>query len=168
MEEVEKMKKIIKNTLKFIIFITFTSLPFLTVTQLIGMDIFLDSFENSEYYLCLQNDGFFASKINNKDHIIIQKSSHPDFNIKNGDSIVFWNNDGDIICNKLERINNVGSLKRYKSIENKDSEQLPIYENQIIGRVINTIDNNIWFSISLKIWEISIQNLNFNSILTNN
>lgn len=157
----------IKNSLKLIIFITFTSFPFLTVTQLIGMDTFLDSFENSEDYLCLQNDGFFASKINKKDHIIIQKSSHPDFKIKNGDSIIFWNNDGDIICNKLERIDNVGSLKRYDSINNKDEKQLPIYENQIIGRVINTVDNNIWFSISLKIWDISIQNLNFNSFLTN-
>jgi hypothetical protein len=167
MEEVEMMKKIIKNSLKFIIFITFTILPFLTVTQLIGMETFLDSFENSEYYLCLQNDGFFASKINNENHIIIIKSSHPNFRIKNGDSIIYWNNDGDILCNKLERLDDVGSLKRYKSINYKDEEQLPIYENQIIGRVINTVDNNIWFSISLKIWDISIQNLNFNSFLTN-
>lgn len=161
------MKNIIKNFLKLIIFITFTSFPFLTVTQLIGVDTFLDSFENSKDYLCLQNDGFFASKINKQNHIIIQKSSHPDFNIKNGDSIIFWNNDGEIICNKLERIESVGSLKRYKSIGNKDKEQLPVYENQIIGKVINTVENNIWFSISLKIWDISIQNLNFNSFLTN-
>jgi len=161
------MKKIIKNSIKFLFFISLASLPFLTVTQLIGLDTFIDSFENSEYYLCLEDDGFFASKINKEEFVLIQRSSHPGFKIENEDSIIYWNNEGEILCNHLKRINNVGSLKRYENIENENAEQIPIYENQIIGKVINKIDNNLWFSLSLKIWDISIQNLNFNSFLTN-
>ena len=168
MEEVAKMKKVVKNAFKFAVFISLASLPFITVTQLIGIDTFLDSFENSDYYLCLQNDGFVASSIKQDEYIIILRSSHPDFSIKDGDSIIYWDNEGEILCKKLIRINSVGSLKRYNTIENLDEEQIPIYENQIIGKVINSVDNNIWFSISLKLWDISIQNLNFNSFLTNN
>jgi hypothetical protein len=167
MEEVEKMKKVVKNAIKFVVFISVASLPFITVTQLIGIDTFIDSFENSDYYLCFENDGFLASSVKQEEYIIIQRSSHPDFKINDGDSIIFWDNNGEIVCNKIIRISNVGSLKRYNTIDNTNEEQMPIYENQIIGKVINSVENNVWFSISLKIWDLSIQKLNFNSLLTN-
>jgi hypothetical protein len=167
MEEVEKMKKIIKKTIKIFVFISIASLPFITVTQLMGLDTFLDSFENSDHYVCLQNKGFFASKIDKEEYIIIQKSSHPEFKFQDDESIIYWDNDGEILCNKLKRIENVGSLKRYNINDNENEEQIPIYENQIVGKIINTIDNNIWYSISITIWDISVQNLNFNSFITN-
>ncbi len=168
MEEVEKMKKIYKNTIKLCVFLIFASLPFLTVTQLIGMDSFLDSFENSDYYIFLENDGLIASKISDEQYIIILKSSHPDFKIEDGDTTVYWINEGEIVCNKIEKIDSIGSLKRYQKVDMDDSLNMPIYENQIIGKVINTIDNNIWNSISLKIWEISIQKFNLNSLISSN
>lgn len=43
----------------------------------------------------------------------------------------------------------------------------PIYENQIIGKVIGNVDNNLWNTISMKIWDISIHNLNVKALFTN-
>jgi len=161
------MKRIIKNSIKLFVFISIASLPFISVTQLIGMNNFLDSFENSEYYLFLENEGLFASKTTDEEYIIILKSSHPDFKIEEDDSIIYWRNDGEIVCNKIKMTDTFGALKKYQPIDNNDITDKSIYENQIIGKVINIIDNNIWNSISLKIWEISIQKLNFNSFFNN-
>jgi len=58
-------------------------MPFISIINLISIDIFLDSFENSQYYLCLQNNNNFPDlKEKNSAYVILQKSSHPYFDIK--------------------------------------------------------------------------------------
>jgi len=166
-EEVKNIKKIVKNTIKLCVFLSVAILPFITVTQLIGFDNFIDSFENHEYYIFLQNDEILASKTGNENYIIIIKSSHPNFKIKDNDIILYWGNDGEIASNKIKKIDTYGSIKKYRIIDNENIDTKTIFENQIIGKIINNIDNNIWNSISLKIWDISIQKLNLNSFITN-
>ena len=157
--------KITKNTIKIFIFIALASLPFITVTQTIGMDIFLDSFENPKYYVCLQDkDNSFGLNSKGGEYLIIQKSTHPDFNIDKSDSIIYFKNDGDIVCNKVYFISNIEAIKSYHTID----ENEPIFEGQIIGKIVKIIDGNLWNSISLKIWETSINNLNLRALLTNN
>lgn len=161
-------KRIIKNAIKICIFISIASLPFLTITQIIGMETFLDSFENPEHYVCLQDkDNLFGSNTKNGEYIIIQKSTHPEFNVKKSDSIIYCKIDGDIACNKVYQINNIGAIKRYHTTEENDITSQPIYQSQIIGKIINVVDNNIWNSISIKIWETSIYNLNLRALLAN-
>ena len=165
MEEVEITKKITKNMIKFCVFISLTSLPFISITQMVGIDIFLDSFENPEQYICLQDkDNLFGLNTKNGEHIIIQKSSHPDFNIREEDLIIYCKIDGDLVCDKIYSINNVGALKRYYTIDENDITSQPIYEVQILGKIINIVDNNIWNSISIMVWETSIHNLNVRAL----
>lgn len=163
------IKKKIKNTIKFFVFISLAYLPFITVTQIIGMDTFLDSFENPKYYICLQDkDNAFGLNTKNEEYLIIQKTSHPKFTVKKSDSIIYCKNNGEITYNKVFNINNIGAIKKYYAIEENDIISQPIYESQIIGKVITVIENNIWNSISIKIWELSIHNLNLRVLLANN
>jgi hypothetical protein len=164
-----KTKKKIKNLIKFCIFISLVSLPFITITQILGMEAFLDSFENPSHYICLQDkDNTFGLNTKNEEYLIIQKSSHPEFNIKKSDSIIYCKNNGDIACNKIYNINNIGAIKIYYTTQENDGISQPIYENQIIGKIITTIDSNIWNFISIKIWEVSINNLNSRVLLARN
>jgi hypothetical protein len=163
------MKKKIKNVIKFFIFISLVSLPFITITQILGMETFLDSFENPTYYICLQDkDNTFGLNTKNEEYLIIQKSSHPEFNIKKSDSIIYCKINGDIACNKIYNINNIGATKRYYTTGENDIASQPIYDSQIIGKVITVIDNNIWNFISIKIWDVSIHNINLKALLARN
>ena len=169
MKRWNETNKIIKNAIKLCVFISLANLPFITVTQLIGLDTFLDSFENPEYYICLQDKGnTLGVNTKNGEHIIIQKSSHPEFNVRKSDSILYCNNNGDISCNKVCQINNMGAIKRYYTTEENNIEDQPIYEGQIVGKIINVVDDNIWNSISIRIWDASIQNLNLRALLADN
>ena len=79
----ENLKKNLKKIIKLSIFFIIISLPFLTMTHILGMNTFLDSFENPDSYICLQNDGnWLSTKTNNEEYIIIQTTTHPDFTIK--------------------------------------------------------------------------------------
>ena len=162
------MKKIITNLIKICSFISLASLPFISITQILGIEAFLDSFENPSYYICLQDkDNTIGLNTKNEDYIIIQKSSHPEFNIKKSDTIIYCKNNGTITCNKIYNINNIGAIKIYYITGENDVINKPIYENQIIGKIITIVDNNIWNFFSIKIWDLSIHNLNLRTLLTN-
>ena len=158
----EKLKKIIKLS----IFLIIASLPFLTITQIIGMETFLDSFEHPESYICLEDNGkWLGTKTKEGGYIIIQRSSHPDFTIKDSDTVIYCKNNGEIACNQIkEKEYYMNSIKRYRAIDNNEPNEEIIYENQIIGKVIKTIDDNLWNTLSIKLWEISIYNLNIKAI----
>ena len=159
------INNITKNVIKISVFITFASLPFISVTHTIGMDIFLDSFENSEHYLYLQDeDNSLGLNTKGGEYLIIQKSAHPDFSVEKSDSIIYFKNDGDITCNKVNDISDIEAIKSYHTMD----ENEPIFDGQIVGKVVKVVDGNLWNSISLKIWETSINNLNLRALLTNN
>jgi len=159
-------KKEIKKIIQIIIFISLANLPFLTTVQIIGMDTFLDSFENPDQYICIQNNqNTILPNIPDGKYIIIQKSTHPGFSLKKDDEIIYIN-EGKIACNKILDTTIIGATKRYYiNGENNEISTQPIYESQIIGRVVNIIDDNLWTGISMKIWETSIQQLNINGLL---
>lgn len=163
------MKTIIKKTIPIIIFIIFSCLPFIYITDIIGLELYLDTFENSNYYIFIQDKENTLLTNTNGDYIIIQRSSHPDFEIKESDIIFYSNFNGDILYTKINNVNNIAATKRYY-IENQNEEQGNdfIFENQILGKIIKIIDNSIWNSISVKIWETSIHNLNIRALFINN
>ena len=155
------MRKITKNIIKLLIFVFIATLPFISITQIIGIDTFLDSFENPEHYVCLQDkNNSLNLDIQKGGYVIVQKSSHPTFYAKASDYIIYNKINGEIACNKINSINTIGALKIYYVSEQNDPSTQPIYDLQIIGKVVNIIDNNIWNSISISLWEISINNLN--------
>lgn len=168
MEEVLKLKQIVKNAIKFFIIVSIASLPFISVTNIIGLNAFLDSFENPKYYLCIQNNDNFLDSNTDGQYIIVQKSSHPEFSVENNDYILYYSNDGEITCNKVYEISAVHTSKFYKVTEDGYSYGESIYENQVLGKIVKIVDNNIWNSISLKIWETSIHSINLRTFLENN
>jgi len=162
------MKKNIKKILKPIIFLTFAILPFISATQTMSMETFLDSFENPDFYICVEsNNNLIQSAANDGDYIIIQKSSHPEFNLENNDNIIYIKNQGGLASELIHHTNSIGGIKRYYTTdENNELNEKPIYEGQIVGKIVKIVDNNLWNSISIKIWDISIHQLNINALLT--
>ena len=136
------------------------------MTQILGMNTFLDSFEHPESYICLENDDdWFGTKTDDKEYIIIQTATHPDFTIKDSDSIIYYKNTGDIKINKLKQISHqFSSIKRYQAIDTYEPDEEPIYEGQIIGKVVKTVDDNLWNTLAIKLWEVSISNLNIKAL----
>jgi len=162
------MNKNIKKILKPIIFLTFAILPFISATQTMSMETFLDSFENPDFYICVEsNNNLIQSAANDGDYIIIQKSSHPEFNLENNDNIIYIKNQGGLASELIHHTNSIGGIKRYYTTdENNELNEKPIYEGQIVGKIVKIVDNNLWNSISIKIWDISIHQLNINALLT--
>jgi len=156
------MKENLKKIIKLSIFLIVASLPFLTMTQIIGMETFLDSFEHPESYICLENNGkMFGTKTESGEYILLQRASHPDFKIKESDTVIYCNYNGEIACSQIkEKEYYMSSIKRYSPINSNKQEGEIIFENQIIGKVVKTIDENLWTALSIKLWEISIYNLN--------
>lgn len=156
------MKETLKKIIKVSIFFIIVGLPFLTITQIIGMNTFLDSFENPESYVCFKDNGdWLGTKTKESEYIIIQKSSHPDLLIEESDTILYYTSKGNIFCSEISCIKNRGSITSYYAKNNNE----PIYKSQIIGKIISVVDDNIWNTISIKIWETSIYNLNIRALV---
>jgi len=156
-----------KKITKLLFFVMLSIIPFLSVTNLLGMETFLDSFENPDSYMFLKNsNGYLASNIKGSSFIIIKRSNHPEFDVKEWDTVLYSSSSGDISCNTIEHIYSIGPLKRYKLKGNDIKEYSEtIYEEQIIGKVVKTLDNNIWNTFSLELWSITIDNLNICSLI---
>jgi hypothetical protein len=159
------LKKQLKNIIKILIILSILFLPFIYITELIGIDIFLDSFENPKHYMCIQSDGLiFGSKSDDNDLIILQKTSHPDFFVNKNDFLLYFTDEGFIEISRIVDIKYIGSREKYYKEPEEKMFNFPIFKEQIIGKVINIFDDNILNSISLKIWEASINNLNIRAL----
>ena len=160
------MKIFTRKTVTLVIFTLVSCLPFIYITDIIGFELFLDSFENSDNYICIQDKQNNLESNTFGDYLIIQKAPHPDFKIEKCDLIIYCDNEGDITFSKVNNINSISAIKRYY-IEEETNElgKNVIFENQILGKIIEIVDENIINSISVKIWETSIHNLNLRSLL---
>jgi len=168
-KEVKKMKLTVKNAFNLCVFIFLVNLPFITVTQLISTDAFLDSFENPDFYLYIQSGGYsMEPDIKEEYYILLQKSSHPDFSIRDRDVIIYCKDNGEIVCNKVCNINCISPVKRYHVVDDNDNlTDKNIYGSQIIGKIVSVVNTNLWDVISMKIWDMTIHNLNVRTLFTN-
>jgi flagellar hook assembly protein FlgD len=160
-------KEKIKEITKFLAILSIILFPFLSITNLVGMDTFIDSFENPDSYVYIKNmNGFFVSNVEKASYVIIQKTGHPDFNIRESDTVIYSSITGEIVCNKIEHINNIGPINRYKikaSYFEENSET--IFEDQIIGKVVKVVNDDMWNTLLIKAWGATIYNLNINTLL---
>ena len=166
--KVDKGKKVkLKGIIKLIVFIAVANLPFLTITSLVGIDTFIDSFENPEnYYFIQENGNSMNYNIKDGNYVVIQKTLDPDEEIHEGDIVIYSSYKGGLDCKKVYQIYSIGPIKKYHAVDNNNKlTDEPIYENQIIGKVVNVIDGNIWNMIAMKIWDISINEYNINTFL---
>ena len=159
------MREDIKKIMEFCVFLSITSLPFIMATNVLGIDTFLDSFENPDSYLYLKESNSISGITTDQEkYIVIQKTNHPCFEIQEKDTILYFNYDGGLTCNKITEINGVGTFTRYYT-DNQDDEEKLVFDNQIVGKVINVLDENILTDISLEIWDMSISNLNIEAVM---
>ena len=159
------MKKKTIAIVKYSILLMIFTFPFISITQVLSLDTFLDSFENPEHYLVLEKPGYIhGSTLEKNNYIIIQKSTHPNFDILKNDYIIYFSNDDYLNCNQVNSFENIGNKKFYCIYEETNKNK--IYEKQVIGKIINSIDNNIWNYATIKLWEVSKNNLNLNALIS--
>ena len=84
--------------------------------------------------------------------------------VNENDYVIYFTEDGFVEYNKIDYVKLVGSREIYYIKNNQKYQYLPIFKGQIIGKAIKTIDDNILNSISVKIWEASINNLNIRAL----
>jgi hypothetical protein len=158
-------KKIIRDIINICIFIALINLPFITMAQIIGIDTFTDSFEKPEFYQYFKSSKIDLGTIT-QGYLVIKKPSHPDFSIFTGDKIFYYNDEGRLLCRSIHNIKTSSSIKKYYIVNlDGDIDDEPIYNHQIIGKVVGFVDNNAWNKISLKLWDASINNLNAVALL---
>lgn len=132
------------------------------------MDVFLDSFQSPEKYVYFQADEQYIEGIkSDDDYYVLQKTSHPEFTLTEGDTILYSTGNNVFICNKIYSISCIGAFKKYhvKSVDNNLIDY-PVYDYQIIGKVVSIVDNNIWNALSMNLWDVSIHNLNIHALFT--
>lgn len=164
-----KMKETIKKILKMCIFISLVNLPFITSAQILSVDTFFDSFEKPEFYICFENkNNQIQSATQQGDYIIIQKATHPDFTVNKNDNIIYARVGGELVCSRVHHTIQIGSIKKYYTVdENNQISKNPVYDVQIAGKIVKTVNGNIWNSISIKVWDLSIHELNINALMSN-
>ena len=153
-------KKTIKDISKLVLFIILVNLPFLTMTQLLGMNTFIDSFNNHNYYQYYKTNTIGIDTPTDS-YIIIQKATHPTFSILSGDTIFYIKDEGGLACKTINHITQQKNLEKTYLIKfTDDTTQKTIYGDQIIGKIVSTSEDTIWTSVSLQLWDMSINNLN--------
>jgi len=160
------MKEKAKHILNICVFISLTNLPFISSTQLLGMDAFLDSFESPEDYVYFQADEQITGGLtDDDDYFVLQRTSHPEFALNEGDAILYCTGNAVVVCNRIYSISCIGALKKYHVTNvNNGLIDYPVYDYQIIGKVVSIVDNNLWNVISIKLWDVSIHNLNVHAL----
>ena len=159
--------KTIKTIVKISLFLIIANLPFLTMTQLLGIDTFLDSFQHPESYQYLKSDTINLPG-EKGEYLVLEKPTHVNYALSKGDNILYYAEDGALQCRNIMQTHlNQGIKTYYTTTIQEDDLDGPIYDYQIIGKVTGVIEDNIWNSLSLQVWDLSIDNLNAAALLSN-
>jgi len=151
-------RNILQAIFKLCGFFLIANLPFLTISQFLGIDTFIDSFEHPNSFYYIKND-----KINCLDpkggYVILEKPTYQGFSIEEGD-IILYHTTTDILQQKIVyQIKAEAGVKTYYT-SNTDYLDAPINEHQIIGKIRGRFEDNIWNTFCIQIWDLSIDNLN--------
>ena len=156
-----------KKLIKICVIILFANLPFLTVNYLIGGDVFYDSFDHPESYIYVKSNNLDVNT-NHEGYLIIQKTSHQDFSLSKGDIILYLKEGGSLVCQRVYCTAKKTGIDRYYTLDSQDNiNENPVYDYQVIGKIVRIVDDNVWNGFSLKIWDMSINNLNAAALFTN-
>jgi hypothetical protein len=152
-------KKLLQLLLKICGFILLANLPFLTITHLIGTDTFIESFKNPHHFYYIKNEN-----IPNIDptirYIILEKPHNQASDIKAGDSILCQTVKNTLQQRTVSQIRTEQGTTTFYTISSTETTNTPIHASQIAGKIIGTSENNIWYLLSLQIWDVAITKLN--------
>jgi hypothetical protein len=153
-------KKQLQKVIHLCVFLSIANLPFLTVTSFLGVDTFIDSFHHPESYIYLQNDRINLPGVHTG-YIVLEKPTDQDYHITQGDIILYYTHENELQQRVVDRIfSRQGMTMYYTAIDSQNTIEGPIYDHQIIGKIIGTIDETLWNTLCLQLWELSIEKLN--------
>ncbi len=156
-----------KNLYTITLFFLIVNLPYLTITCSMGTEFFFETFEQPDNYKYIH----CTPKLTNQHshtYLLIQKPTAEHYHLQEGDHVCYITDTGFLATKQISCINiNTPTPKYYLHTTTENQELETIYHHQILGKVITTIDENIWTTISLDLWEASRQNLNAVALLLN-
>jgi hypothetical protein len=162
---VEKIR--IQRLAKLCVFVAIANLPFVTIAQLIGIDTFIDSFQHPDSYLYIKNDRKDVPGLEGG-YTILERPTNQDYAIEKGDTILYYTA-SDVMQQRIvyQILIQQGMKTYYTAAINEERFDGPIYDQQIIGKIKGTIDDNIWNVLCLQIWDLSIEKLNAVTLFSN-
>jgi len=109
-----------------------------------------NDFSNRDYYYISEVYGYsMYPTISNGDYVVIVDNDHPNFNIKNGDIVVYYNQDLDLyIAHRIVYSYTANGMEYFVTKgDNNNYYDDPITYNQIEGKVMHVIKNDAekWF-----------------------
>ncbi len=150
----------VKKAVRFCTFVMIANLPFLTMTQLLGINTFLDSFQHPSSYQYLKyymSEGFEQKTV----YIILEKPTHQDYSIAQGDMILYRSTKETLECRTVYATQlQHGEKIYYTTTPNEDDLEGPILSSQILGKSTKMIDDTLWNALSVNLWGLVIENLN--------
>jgi hypothetical protein len=152
-------KNLLPAILKITAFFIIANLPFLTVAHLIGIDTFIDSFNHPTTYSYLKNQDIHLMNPSIR-YIILEKPSHQAPVIKEGDSILCHTIKDNIQQRMVSQIQTKQGITIYYTTSSTDSSNTQVYDSQIIGKIVGTSEDNLWYTLCLQFWELSREKLN--------
>ena len=143
------------------------NLPFLTVVNLIGIDVFVESFQHPDsfqYSTTFDPNGDARTE----GYLILEAPTDQNFLIQTGDTILYRTGQGAVGCESVQKVAfRQDAMIYFINTPEADDNTSIIYGTQILGKVICHTDDNIWNALCLHIWDFSKNNLNANAFLGN-
>jgi len=99
-------------------------------------------------------------------YIIIEKPSYQTPSIKQGDSILCHTIKNTMQQRIVSEIQKKDGITIYYTRSSTDASDAPVYDSQIIGKIIGTSEDNPWFTICLQVWELSREKLNIRTLFS--
>jgi hypothetical protein len=160
-------RKFIKRVLRLCAFVIIVNLPFLTMTQLLGINTFLDSFQHPSSYQYLKYNE--REKFEQKTmYIILEKPTGQDYSITQGDTILYRSTKETLECRTVYATQiQHGEKIYYTSTPDENDLDGPIFYSQILGKSTRMIDDNFWNALSVHVWGLVIENLNVITFFSN-
>lgn len=153
-------KKFIHAFVKICCFFLIANLPFLTITHLFGIETFIDSYKYPCSYEYIKNDTLHTLNTS-QGYILLEKPSHEGYSINKGDTILYLTKTETALQQVAYATTTENGCKMYYLMtNNRDTIHGPIYDHQILGKIIGRFDDTIWNTLCIQIWDLSVDNLN--------
>jgi hypothetical protein len=94
------------------------------------------------------------------EYIILEQPTYQGFSIQEGDHILYHTNKESLQQNIVNQVKSDNGITTYYTTSYTDDYDGPIYEQQIVGKIIGRSEDNIWNTLCLQLWDLSINNLN--------
>lgn len=153
-------KKSLQTLCKLCLFFSIANLPFLTLTNLFGAQIFIDSYKYPSSYQYIKTDAIDNLETH-EGYLLIERPTHQGYAINEHDIILYHSLNQTINQQVVSSIATKNGVTTYFIMDlTYGAFSEPIYEQQIIGKIKARFDDNLWTTLCLRIWEISSDNLN--------